>query len=289
MWTKKKIPVTEQWQKYQNGIEHHNSVNMYKQDLKCHNFYRGKQWEGVKAGGEELPIFNFIKPITKYKVSTIAQNTMAVIYSNMGEPDPEKTALCELLTKSAAIQWEQNKMDVLSWQVLKRANITGDCYLYSFAEQSKTIVPEPLKMVHRVINRSNVYFADEQNPNINSQEYIIIDEGRKPVSQLREIAKLNKVKDVEMIVADDETTQQIGENSNEEVKTELGKTTSILYMRKTPKGIEFCRSTQGVVYEPMQTIDGMEVYPLIGLRWEELIGSARGQSAVEFLIPIDRS
>ena len=43
----------------------------------------------IKSGGEELPILNIIKGIVKYKVSTVAQNTMSAVYTPIGERTEE--------------------------------------------------------------------------------------------------------------------------------------------------------------------------------------------------------
>ena len=61
--------------------------------------------------------------------------------------------------------------------------------------------------------------------------------------------------------------------------------TSLLFMRKTTDGMEFCRSTETVIYRPMEKINGLDVYPVCGMRWEEKMGSARGVGVVETLIP----
>lgn len=279
---------TEIFNLYQKGEDHHRSLNMYEEAEKCHNFYIGKQWEGLQAGDEDLPMFNFIKPVGKYKISMIAQNLMNIIYSPMNN-NPAAANICSKLSEFAASQWEKNKMDTKAWRIIKNAYITGDHYLYCFDQrkQGDSLAGDLKPRIKtRLINRTNVYFADEQNPDINEQEYIIIAE-RLPVSKIREIAKENGIgkDEIEMIAADHETDTQIGEKQGQEVKTKLGKCTSLLYMRKTKEGISFSRSTRTVVYQPEKVIKGLDVYPLVGMVWEEQIGSARGVSGVKPLIP----
>ena len=278
-----KVKPTEYWELYKNGVDHHNNTKMYTEDEQCYDFYYGDHWKGAKLGNEKPPVLNFIKPIGKYKVAMIAQNYMDVVFSDMNGNYPEIT---EMMSKSAATNWEVNKMDSYIWDIIKKAFITGDCYLYSFAELGQGINAKA-KLKYRVIDRTNVYFSDEQNPDINSQEWVILSEGRKPVAKLREIAKTNGLKeeDVKKIVADTTDETDLKENSSNEVKTPLGKCTSIIFMRKTSNGVEFCRSTEQVIYEPMQTIKGLDIYPLVGYRWEDLINNARGLSGVKYLIP----
>lgn len=280
--------VTRIWDLYESGKTHHTQIGMYKEAELCHDFYKGEHWKGLESGGEKFPILNYIKPVTKYKVAMIAMNNMAIVYSSM-DNDENTKSICKALTDFAAKQWEKCKMDSQIWKVLKNACITGDHYMYFFDERKPTdSVVQDIKpqIKSRLINRTNIYLSDEQCPELNEQEWIIISE-RVPVSRVREIAKKNGVSeiDIEMITKDEETKEHIGEDSGREVKSELGKCTSLLFMQKTSKGIEFCRSVRQVIYEPIKTIEGLDTYPIASFRWEEDIGSARGLSGVKYLIP----
>lgn len=285
----KDIDVTDVYSKYESGVEHHNMLNMYRECEKFHNFYIGDQWHGLKSDNEDLPIFNFIKPVGKYKIALIAQNQMSIVYSAMGKSNDEMTAICSALSKFAAAQWEKSKMDTLAWKVIKNCFIAGDHYLYCYDDRkpSESIVQDlKPKLKMRLIHKTNVYLADEQNPELNEQEYIIVAE-RRPVALLKKIAKQNKIpsEKIDLIVSDDETETQIGEDKGREVKSGTGKCTCILFMRKTDDGIEYSRSTKYVEYEPKKLLKGLDVYPIVGMRWEEKIGSARGEGGVKYLVP----
>lgn len=287
--TRKDANVTAVYDLYERGVEHHNMLNMYRNCEKYHNFYIGDQWHGLKSGDEDLPIFNFIKPVGKYKIALIAQNQMSIVYSAMGGDTEMVTDVCEALSKFAAAQWEKSKMDTQAWRVIKNAFITGDHYLYCYDDRkpSESIVQDlkpRLKM--RLIHKTNVYLADEQNPELNEQEYIIIS-GRDSVSKIRKTAKKNGIPQdkIDLIVSDDETETQIGEDKNKEVKSESGKCTWILFMKLTDAGLEYSRSTKYVEFEPKKVLPSLDVYPIVGMRWEEKIGSARGESGVKYLIP----
>ena len=212
----------------------------------------------------------------------------AILFSPM-DNDPKKAEICEALTAFAAAQWEKGKLDSKKWAVVKNACITGDHYLYCFDERtpSESVVTDMtprLKM--RLIDKTALYLADEQEPNLEEQEWIIIAE-RVPVENVRRQAKDNGLPEAEIrrIVSDEADETQLGVTGADEVQTDSGKCTSLLFMRKTDGGVAFCRSTQAVVYQPMQTIRGLDVYPVCGMRWEEKMGSARGVGVVERLIP----
>lgn len=267
--------VTKYWRRYEKGKDHHNAISLYSDTEKYHRFYIGDQWHGLKSSKEELPIFNFIKPVGKYKISMVAQNSMGIVYSHMGGNYPE---VIETLNRFAASQWEKSKMDTLAWRTIKRSFIAGTNYLYCFDKDGK--------LQHRLVNTTNVYLADEQNPDLNAQEYIIIDE-RISVKAARETARAGGVpeEEIALIVSDESTETQIGEKANLEVKGDEGKCNSILYMELTPEGLRFLRSTEKVIYQPEQTIEGLDIYPLVGMQWEEQPGSSRGVSGVKQMIP----
>ncbi len=279
---------TEIWRKYEAGREHHRLQNLYRETERCHRFYEGDQWHGCKSGGEELPMLNFIRPICKYKIATVAMNDTAIIYTAI-DGDPQAAQLCRQLTEYAAGQWEQGKMDSRKWEIIKNACISGDHYLYCFDERQPSeavVVDMEPRLKMRLVGRTAIYFADEQNPEINDQEWIIIAE-RRPVEQVRREAKKNGIDEVELarIVSDEVDDTQIGYSDADEVDTDLGKCTSLLYMRLTEEGVAFARSTQAVIYQPEQVIRGLDVYPIAGMRWDAKEGSARGIGVVEPLIP----
>ena len=281
------ITTTKIWDLYEKGRDHHRQVNMYDETEREHAFYIGDQWRGAKTGGEELPVLNFIKPVVKYKVATIAQNQMAIVYSPM-DNDTVVLEACDALTSFAAAQWEKLKMDTVNWEVIKKACITGDHYVYFFDATSRSgglYSDNKIKLKLRSINKTNVYFSDEQNPDINDQDWIIISE-RVPVSKIKAKAEelgLSK-EEIDSISPDSDTDDQIGEDKDREVKLDEGKCTSLLYMSLKDGKLRFCRSVKSVIYEPEQEID-IDVYPLCGMRWESKPGDSRGVSGVKQMIP----
>ena len=213
------------WKYYENGVEQHRKNNMYEKAKQNLNFYQGRQWEGVQTKNEPLLTLNFIKPIGQYKVASVAQAGMQIVYNTVSK-DINTNKVCNILNEEVQKFWEKTKMDKISWDIIKRSFIFGDCYLYSFYDDKKGIC-------NRMINPTNVYFADEQNPDISSQEYIIIDE-RLPVKHVKKVARKNKIPEfyLDRITADDDLYSQFHEK-NWEVESDEGSCTSILYMQKT--------------------------------------------------------
>ena len=272
------------WERYEAGREHHRRANLYRGDERCHRFYEGDQWAGIRSGGEELPSLNFIRPICKYKVATVAMNDTAIIYTPQTE-DPAAALLCRLLTAYAAVQWEQAGMDALKWEVVRNACVTGDHYLYCYAETGGALASGGPVLRLQSIPRTEIYLADEQQPDLQQQEWILIAE-RRPVAQLRRQAKANGIpaRQIARILPDEADDTQVGATGADEVAREE-KCTSLLFLQRREDGLHFCRATREVVYQPEQVIPGLDWYPVCGMRWEQKAGSARGVGVVGPLIP----
>ncbi len=269
------------WKRYEQGLENHRQNNVFLKNKRNLNFYEGRQWEGLEHQNQPLIALNFIKPIGKYKISMIAQSAMQIVF-NTKSSDEKLNTVCEFLNDFSLRQWEKSKFDKLCWDIIKRSFIFGDVYLYTF--NSKDENDKDLYFKNRIVNPSGIFFADEQNDDLQSQQYIIIEE-RLPVSYVKEIAKKNKLskEKIDLIVSDDVSSAQFYENYNE-VKTQEGKCTSILYLEKTKDGLTFLRSVKGVIYSPLKTVKDLSLYPIAQMKWEEKIGSIRGLSGLEGLI-----
>lgn len=295
--------TTEIWRKYKSGVEHHRTKNMYRRDERCWHFYNGDQWYGMDQGKDELPSENFIKPILKYKIATVATNDTTIVFSCRDEAMQD---ICQALNSFAGQVWESTRMDALKWKAVKAAAITGDSYAYTYDRRpaSQAVVQDDTPRLEvELIDRSAVYLADEQEPDIQAQEWIIIAE-RRPVQELRRLARENGLteEEIELIKPDAETDTLVNQRQEDEVKAGDGKCTSLVFFRLAeaeaeldedgvPKPgprrrvLEFGRSTEQVVWQPVQRVPGMDRYPIAQMRWEEMPGTARGVSECEQLIP----
>lgn len=286
-----KLTAADVWRLYEKGRDYQNKIDLVERTDKAHRFYLGDQWYGMQSGGEELPVFNFIKPIVKYKVATVAQNTMSAVYSPIDNRDPAYIQACELLNKHFAKKWERAKMDSLSWKLIKDACIQGDAYLY-FGEGDDVTAAQ-------LIDNVNIFLADERDPDIQDQKYIIIRE-RRFVEDVRREAEENGVPQdqIDLILSDEANQeQQLGEKQEQSWDTDKGKCTCLLYLHKGEDGIVHClKAVQNVIYQPdapIQATDaegnpmelGLRSYPLVNFLWEDKKGSGRGAGEVEFLIP----
>lgn len=274
---------TDIWSKYEKSRDYIQSKNLMQKTERNWRFFVGDQWYGLESGGEELPKLNFIKPICKYKIATVAQHSMVANYTDM-ENREETVKVCELLNKKFAKSWEKGKNESFAWKVIKAACIQGDSYIfYGTADTDKP----------QLLINTNVLLADEQNPDLQEQKYIMIYE-RLSSEDIREEARKNHIdaSEIETIMSDEETEYNL--MNREEVK-ESGKCTSILFLTKKDNIVHIAKSTKTCIYMPLtpiavtdsegNTVGGLKSYPIVNMVWEEYPNSARGISEVEQYIP----
>lgn len=280
----------EIWREYENGKKYLEQYNYYENTEECLRYYNGDQWHGLKVpnNGEVPPILNIIEPVIKYKVGTVNSNGYAIQYTPMGyeEDYMRNEALCSLLNQYAMTEWERLKMDSKLWTHTTRAAITGDSYAYFMFDTEQDCI------VDEMIDNVSILFADEQQPDIQKQKYIIVQE-RKLVSEIKEIAKANKVKkaDMDLITSDDDTEKIMGDKAKKEVKNdEDGKAILLTKFWKEDGVVHMLKTTKNVIVHPDTAIIGegaevgMRLYPIAHFRWKEEHGACRGQGDVLRLI-----
>lgn len=280
--------ATKYWELYEKGIDYINKKNVVVRTNKSWNFYSGKQWEGIKAAGEELPLLNFIKPTVKHKVSTVSQNNMVAHYSD-AEGNEDLQEVYAMLDQKFSACWEHANMDMVLWSTIKDAAVTGDGLLYFGTED--------MTDVQRLPNTCFLY-GDESEPDVQRQPYIIIHQ-RLLVRTVREMARANGLPDdqISRIVPDSDKENLVGNRDEVEDRqeSENSKVTVIFYFTKIDGIVHIAKCTREVVFEPIRPIastnpngkikNGLTLYPIVKYSWEDFPNDARGISEVEQLIP----
>ena len=272
---------TDIWQKYEKCKNYMDGKSIVSKTERNWNFYIGDQWNGIKTGGQELPMLNFIKPIVQYKVSSVAQNAMTAVYSDM-DANPSLQPVYEKLNKYWQQCWEKSKMNQAAWKALKAAAIQGDSYVYW---EDADILSPPT-----VIPNTCIFLSNENIDNIQEQEYIIVQE-RWSYDACVAHARKNKIpeKEIKLITTDNDTKSQIFNKKEVDDKV-----TVLFYMEKKDGVVRVGRATKTAIIEPVEPIQSMKdgkplkslsVYPIIPYVWEQVPNSARGVGEVEQLIP----
>lgn len=274
------IKETSIWGLYEKGRNYLRLIKAYSDTDRNNRMYNGNQWEGAKLGDVEPVQKNFIKPIVKYKVGVIHDNLYAIHYSSQNyesiEFAKEADKYCKMLNRYAARIWEKDKMDFLGRRLTKDAAINDEGVLYIDFDDEK------MCPVNEIIDKTDIYYGNENSDDIQSQPYILIKK-RMPVSNAREFA-LNKGvsrEDIALIVGDNDNFEESGEAAKDEIDNMV---TIVYKMYRADGTIHFSAATRYV--ELLKERDtGLTLYPVAHFVWEEKKGSARGEGEVRYLIP----
>ena len=319
--------LTTIFAQYQKIKDYLTSKGYFSQLEKNYNFFMGDQWKGLESGDQAMPIDNIIASICNYKIGNVNQNNMTIVYSseNVDEEDFEEyehtdeygkvqttskrkifEKAVELLNKNANTFFESNNLETEMWDYNTENCISGMVVMYVCKDENDLEKAE-------MVEGNNIYFADENDPDIQNQEFILIT-FRRPVEQVREEARQRGLSEdeIQQIVADNDTNEQIG--NKEETEVGSGKVLCILKLYKKTKkvkkterrivvdnnGIEhemdvevgtetkttvhMVKSTKTVVYVK-ETDLGLTLYPLAKMIWIKEKNNARGRGEPQDKIP----
>lgn len=277
---REEIKETPVWSLYEKGRNFHRQMCIYTDTDRNFRFYNGNQWEGANLGDIEPVQKNFIKPIVRYKTSVIHSNLYALNFSSQNYDDPtfqEKAKhYCKILNGYVARIWEKDKMDKKGRRITKDAAINGEGILYVTYDKENQM---PL---NEVVDKTDVYYGNENTEDIQSQPYILI-RRRMPVVNAIELALREGLSegDVGNIIGDNDTFEEAGDAS----KYEVGNAVTIIYKLYKEKGtVHYSIATRWqTIVDGADT--GLSLYPVAHFTWEEKKGSARGEGEVRCLIP----
>lgn len=290
LFRKKEVETepTRYWRRFERGRDYIYRKGLITDTTKNWNFYIGKQWEGVESGGEELPSYQFIEGVIKYKVSTVSQNNMVAKFSDM-EGREELNNAYEKMNELFSTCWEKANMEQRLWSTIKDSAVTGDGVQYYGTKDVADM---------QMIPNTNIFYGDESETDVQKQPYIVLWQ-RLNVSDVRTEAELNgcSEEDIQLILPDSETQDVVG---NQEELDHTGndkdsKVTCIIHMEKKGGIVHICKSTKHVVYEEEHPIAvtnpdgsqgrGLTLYPIAKISWKDYPNDARGVSEVKQLIP----
>ncbi len=274
------IKQTDIWTLYDQCVNYCRQMGVFSDTDLNYRMYNGDQWHGLKVQGIEKIQYNFIKPIVRYKTGMIMANLYVINYSseNFENRAFRKNAekICKLLNKKAARIWEKDYMDIKLRLLVKDAAINDEGVIYVMFD------PDTKLPVNEILNKNDIFFANENDSDIQSQPYILIKQ-RKPVSEVQEIAERNGVPAEKLlhIIGDNDNIEEAGESAKYE-KDPMCTLVTKLY--KSKGTVRYAQSTRYVDVKKDKD-SGLTYYPVAHILWEEKKGSARGEGEVRQLIP----
>lgn len=285
---------TLEWQQYQRGIDYNHKIDLYSTVDKNEAFYAGDQWRGVQAKGLPTPVFNFFKRIINYFIASILSQNIKInfIPQSVGDDPANEDEqfikdAAELVSQYSETLWEKLKMHQKLRQCLLDAALTGDACVYNFwnpdIETGQAMKGE---IDLEVIDNVNVFFGNPNDWRVSTQPYILI-VYRDLVSKLREEAKKNGVKDLDLITPDTDNAYQAGDMSKIELDDkdeENGKTIAILKLWKEKGKVYAKKSTKFVdIREKWDT--KLKDYPVAFMNWDRRKNCYHGQAVGTGLVP----
>lgn len=285
--------ISKAWSQYEAGKDYKRHIGLYENNRRNERFYRGDQWYGSAANDLPKPVFNVIKRVVDFLVSSVASSDISLRYTDENLPfmtdeaevAAQKEAL-SVLTRNAAYRWEKNGMESKAYRLLTDAAISGDGVIYCYWDP-EIRGPQGFMgdIATEIIDNVNLFVADVNRPDIQSQDYIILS-SRASVSALRREAMQYGVsaEDALKICADKDNSAQSGDLAARELDGEdEEKTTYIIKFWREDGKVVFEKSTKECVIRRVHT--DCRLYPVAYFNWMPTKNSFHGTSPVTSLIP----
>ncbi len=284
--------TTKAWRQYESGKDYKRAIGLYENVRRNERYYRGDQWYG-SSSDLPRPVFNIIRRIVDYLIGNVASENIRIRYTDESIPYAERRADAEAMARgievlngNAAYRWENENMDATVYRLMLDAAISGDGVLYCSWDKNAAGTPLAAGDIRtQTIDNVNLFVADVNRADIQSQDYIILS-GRQSVSSLRREAKENGASeaDIKRIIADSERSEQSGDLSEYELAGEdEEKTTYLIKFWKEDGRVCFEKSTRLCVISEKRT--ELRLYPVAYFNWHPTKNSFHGTSPITGLIP----
>lgn len=259
-------------------------------------FASGDQWRNVQADGLPKPVFNIIKRVKQFKIASLKADGISITLQPM-EYRPQTNDLTmqykvkntDLANAEIKNILKSVKFEAKSRSLLSDGFDTGDWCLHWYFDMDeipfKQTNPDVRGLIKcEIIDSTNVLFGNPNTRQVEKQPYIII-VGRDLVSNLKEEAKQNKSKNIDLIKGDSDTSYQMGDNGKVENDAEgYEKALYIIkYYKENGKIYANKCVKDAYIYEKKDT--GLTYYPIAFNNWEEVKGSYHGRAETTGIIP----
>ena len=273
------ILTTDEWNLYEKGKNYNISQGLYKDTEDNYDFYHGNQWKNAKLGSIQPITLNVIRPTVKYTVWVLNNQLYQVVFNpnvySSYQESKELETICKALNNYTNKIWEAEQVNSKVREILKDACINGEGIAHSYEESGKIKV--------ETIDKTNIYYGNENDSNIQDQPYILISY-RRPVESVKEEARQNGISEteIEKIKSDSDYEEQSGRDKHTDEITPM--CLVLLKYFKKDGTVWIKKSTkEATVLEEKDT--KLKLYPVAHFVWEEVKGYARGNGEVKYMIP----
>ncbi len=287
---KKENNYTKAWEEYEAGVEYKRRIGLYSRVRENERFYRGDQWAGINSGDLPTPVFNVIKRVINFMISSVTSQPVSICYSDESlfcaeetEYKRQRRSGIELLNKNAAYRYDKCKMESLVRSALLDAAISGNGVFYTYWDsECKTGQPFDGDIKTVLCDSVNLFVANVSSDDIQSQDYVMIS-GRDSVSHLQKEAAKNHVPaaDIAKISADKPEGRGAGELFDIESGTEQNCTYLMKFFRNEQGYVVWQKSVKSTVIAERTT--ELRRYPVAVFAWEKAKGSFIGNAPVSSL------
>lgn len=241
---------TKDWELYLSGKKYNNQIkcigdtNYYDLMAALIDFANGNHWRNLEISGMRKPVFNMCSKALRFWVASIAStntkvNLEPLEYTADKEEQSEEFDIAKFATAEIGNLFEKFKMDNRIRDALTKSGTMGDVGAHIYFDRSKKPYGGAFgdvkgEICFELVNGTNVFFGNANNPDKESQPYIIVS-GRDMAKNLKAEAKQNKEPE-ESITEDSDYMYEAGDDAEIEVKADgYGKATYILVYKKVKK------------------------------------------------------
>lgn len=256
------------WKEYSKCQGFNTQINLQDTVEENENFFIGKQWEGVISNGLPTPIFNFLKQITLFSVSSITSDNLKVNATPLVRTKETQDS-ADVLNHEFSSLFEHNKIGIRSREMMRNAAVDGDGCFYTYWDaDAETGQKAKGAIVTELLENTRVYFGNANERDPQKQPFILI-EKQMMVDEVKE-------------KAEDPDSVQPDAGSGPFYTGD--KVTVLLKLFREDGTIHGYECTKNVVLRKEWDL-GIRLYPIVWLNWDYVQDCYHGQALITGLIP----
>ena len=285
----KEIKITPElvWKRHSAAVEFNTGINLYENVQVNENFYIGKQWEGVKSNGLPTPVFNFLKRVTLFSVSSVSTDNLKLHASPLNSTSDEGSGELEIITDILNTQFAQvfefNRLGTMVREFARNSAVDGDGVTFTYwDENAETGQKSKGAIKTEVLMNTQVEVANPNSRDLQGQNYIIISR-RMLVEDAKKRARKNGIgeQEVDLIKPDEKDS---GDTKLDSLGGE--KVTALLYLwwdEESGTVHAFECTKEARLREPWDL--GIRLYPVTWMCWDYVQDCYHGQALISGLVP----